>query len=1141
MANNATPQQQAAIERQGRVIVSASAGSGKTFVMIRRLADLIENGGDLDGVLAVTFTKKAAAQMKEKLRAELIKRSSSADEKKRAHIKAQLNKISSANISTIHSFCGYLLRVYFYILDIDGSFEVVSEDGGAQAQLRSRATDALFDRLYEEENGEFLYLVERYGKKRTDSSLKKLLADAYDRVRNIPDYVEFLNRTAEGVTERSFNDICGQIYLDGRTKCTEMAAEITDFVRRHGDIPEAYKKIIGEMQDILAVAAAQSDIFSPLPKFATSRKPPVKKGETDPFAEEFGALRDYIKGRYDKLYEGLSDRGTELEMFLESGTLARAFCHLLLAFDEAYSAAKREEGKLDYGDMEHLTLRLLQTDGMLGEIRSRFSHVFVDEYQDVNPVQERIISLIGGQNLFLVGDVKQAIYGFRGSKSEYFTRKFAEFGKAGSALLLSHNFRSSPKVIQAVNSSFSQLMRPETCGIDYANDSVMISGGAYPEGSGGAYLHIFGKDEKQAASLEGVYSVAAEELKKAPPTREGLAVLEIVRRELESTFYDVEEECTRRVEPGDICILTRKRDNASASGIIRALTAAGFSVSGAQGGNAFDCPEVKQITDILSYLDNGEQDIPFASALLSPLGGLTEEELAKIKITCGGAPVRLSEGKERMPNFRDCCNRYISAFGDETSAKLRTFVQKVKYYRNLASLFGAGTVIDALLQDTALEAEYFRGGGAKLKNIRRLAQAAYTPAGELSINAFLAKLKAGGFNLSLAESGGGESIKVMTMHSSKGLEFPVVILADVTRPYRGKNDGSLPLDEQFGFAHKYFDMQKRVCTPTVLGRLCRLKDSREEVRNEMNLLYVACTRAKYRLHIMSQEDQAFNPARVTSATNYAQMLNFSCFERDEVQGGEFSEQQPRHTLISQPDGQMLSLLREHFMQPYAHAESIDLPVKSSASAILRLGAQDEYYAENTLFPEEEREGEESCAQNKSEGKGQFAHGGTGIERGVAYHRFLQLCDFAVKDEEGIAREIEQFSANGLLAEGQAGLLSAANLSHILHMPCFGRTAGAAVFREREFLCALPADSFMQTSSHDEVLVQGAIDLLCVNGGNVTIIDYKYSAKPDDLLVTTYRPQLDLYRLAVEKIMRVPRENIGAYIVNINLLHEIKLY
>ena len=187
-----TLQQRAAIEREGRVIVSASAGSGKTFVMIERLVRYIEGGGDLDEVLAVTFTKKAAAQMKDKLRSALIKRAASADGEKRARLKEQIAKIPLANISTIHSFCAYLLRVYFYMLDIDGSFEIVSEDGGSEARLRARSLDGLFTRLYESGDEDFLYLLERYGRKRGDGNLRALVLSAFDCARNLPDYERLL-------------------------------------------------------------------------------------------------------------------------------------------------------------------------------------------------------------------------------------------------------------------------------------------------------------------------------------------------------------------------------------------------------------------------------------------------------------------------------------------------------------------------------------------------------------------------------------------------------------------------------------------------------------------------------------------------------------------------------------------------------------------------------------------------------------------------------------------------------------------------------------------------------------------------------------------------------------------------------------
>ncbi len=1137
-----TPQQAAAINKEGRVIVSASAGSGKTFVMIERLVSYVEKGGDLDGVLAVTFTKKAAAQMKEKLRSALIKRTAGASDALRAHIKEQLSKIPLANISTIHSFCGYLLRVYFYLLDIDGSFEIISEDGGAEAQMRSRALEALFDRLYEEEDADFLYLVACYGKKRSDGALKGLVTAAYDAVRNVPDFRAFLEDTARA-DEDTFNAICGGICADARAKCEEFMAEVHAFAAAN-ELNAACKKIAGEMEDILSAAARSDDIFTPLPKFVTSRKPP--KSDDDPVCKQFFALRDYIKGRYEKLYEGIGAREEELAAYLSTARTARAFSNLVLAFDDEYSALKREEGKLDYGDLEHLTLKLLDIDGMRDEIRSRFKQVFVDEYQDVNPVQERIISLVGGKNLFLVGDVKQAIYGFRGSRSEYFTKKTEEFAACGGALYLSHNFRSAPKVIEAVNASFSQLMRADTCGIDYAGTSQMIAGGAYPPSGGGAYVHIFGRDEKSKKAAEGVYSVERDVLQRSELTREGLAVLDVVRRELSSTFFDIEQGCVRAVEPRDICILTRKRDNSSPVEIARALSQAGIPVSGGQGGNACDFPEVKQMLDILSYIDNGEQDIPMASAMLSPVGGFSEDELSEIKICYR---------EDKTLTFRACCEKFAEEFKENLGAaggiarKLQEFYKNVDEYRKLAQLSGAGTLIDEILSRGGLEAKYCRDGAKKLKNVRRLAEAAYTPSGELNLSEFLNKIKSGGYKLAVAEGGGEGSVTMMTMHSSKGLEFPVVIIADVSCSFRGQGGRALPFDEKYGFAHNMFDLTTRVTAPTVLDKLIKLKTAREEVRGEMNLLYVACTRAKYRLHIMSSAGQCFNSFRVAGAGNYAQMLDFNCFRSEDEAELDFSFEQPSPALISRPDGAAEKALLSRFMQPYKYQSCVDLAVKSSATALLK-AAEEPYYAENVLFPDDDEsfQGDMAAAapalaqkhvkRDKKQGGG-YA-GSSSAERGTAYHRFLQLCDFSVKGEEDIAEELKKFVSAGQMSEEAAALLSVRSLSKILTMSCFAFTEGANVFREREFLCALPADEFLPTDAKDSVLVQGAIDLLCEREGRYTIIDYKYSSRPADEIVKKYTRQLDLYRLAVQKILGVPKEEVGAYIVNIRSLEQIKL-
>lgn len=1106
MEERITPQQRAAIESEGKVIVSASAGSGKTFVMIERLTRYIQGGGDLDGVLAVTFTKKAAAQMKEKLRSALIKRSADCPREMRAHIKEQLSKIASANISTIHSFCAYLLRVHFYLLDIDGSFDILSDDGAAGA-LRARAMDSLFERLYEEGDGDLLHLAERYTHKRSDARLKALISMAYDTVRNYPDYADMLKRAADMPDQTAFEGVCADIMAIVGKQCQSLLVEFDEFMEKFRENPHAARYIpyAENVRDVLT-EYMHGGLFDDVPEFKRMFPAPKTDDGSAEAHAAFTEARNAIKNRAKKLKDGLKDSEAEYAMFRESRRTEEAFVNILIKFDEEYAAVKRDEGKLDYSDLEHLTLRLLADGGVLKEVRSRFNRVFVDEYQDVNPVQERIISLVGGENLFLVGDVKQAIYGFRGSKSSYFTDKIAEFGGEGGALGLTGNFRSAPAVLSAVNAAFSRLMRPDTCGIDYAADGMMTAGAAYPEGSGGATIHYFGADNEEKVKPEGVYSPEDSE---PGLSREGLAVLTVVREELGSEFYDIEAGAFRKVTPGDICILVRKK-NESAAGIYLALTAAGYPVTAAQSDDVYNYPEVQQMLDILSFIDNGEQDIPLASAMLSPIGGLTESDLAAI---------RMPFAKERNFTFRMCCEQYVKLYKNQIASNICAFYERIEGYRGLACLYGAGTVMDAILADTGLEARYTGGGGKKLRNVRRLADSARTPSGELSVAEFLRRQRAGG-KLGSSAGSGGDSIKMMTMHASKGLEFPVVIIADITRSYKGQEDGALPLSSKYGFAHKYYDLQSRVCLPTVLGRLTRLTEAQDEVMGEMNVLYVACTRAKYRLHIMSGEPEEFNPHGLLQASTYSQMLYAGAFQT-QLTTPAAPPEGSAPVLIADSDGAASKLFEDHFQRAYAHADSIDLPVKSSASALLRATGES-FYPEHELFAEEWEGADRPSA-----------------ERGTAYHRYLQLCDFGIREEGQISAEIERFVRGGQMSAEQAALLSAKSLSAILSMSCFSRIGGE-VWREREFLCALPANAFLNTAAQDSVLVQGAIDLLCNDGGSCTIIDYKYSDLTPESLKAKYSAQLSLYRLAAGKILKIPPQDISAYIVNIRTLKEVKL-
>lgn len=1106
---NATNEQIEAIERAGKVIVSASAGSGKTFVMIQKLVKAIENGADLDGVLAVTFTKKAAAQMKEKLKKALINSIAEADRERKQLLKVQLAKVSGADISTIHSFCARLLRTYFYALDIDGTFDIIASDDAQGQELKMRAADKLFEDYYESDNENFKTLLSCYRRKRGDGYLKSLVLSAYEDLRVYNGYVKILERTQKLYTEEGFEEVVAAVKDNADKKYRRLLSNVKDFSNGFYHPNKTYKIILDEMENALT-ACIGSDPFSPQPPLTITSKPKDKTEDEKEIGGLFKEFRDGIKKQYDGIYKGICDRQTEKEYFFKSGEVAKAFASVLYDFEEVYTDIKKEENKLDYGDLEHLTLKLFENKEIAEEIRGKYSYVFVDEYQDVNAVQEKIISSVGGENVFLVGDKKQAIYGFRGSNSYYFDEKFSELEKSKGALRLPHNFRSAENIIKFVNRTFSYVMQEDNCGVDYRAKEAMEYGGRYADFKGGAEIHIFGKDEENEVEPK-LYSIA-EASKEVKHTREALAVLKIVKRELESLHYDPDEGKMVKTMPGDICILARKR-NKSALEIARALQDEGYSVSGAQEADILTRPEVKKMRDILSYIDNKQQDIPLATCLLSPLGGFDCDELAAIRIK--GEAFVPSDVKEqgRVP-FRECC-RYYLKIDDKISAKLKSFKVRIENLRNLAEVKSAAEMIDLILEDTCLEAEYSKGGGEKLKNIRRFA----SEGENMSVAQFLYKLK-GGYEISAPSVSASDSIKIMTMHASKGLEFPVVILSDICASFKGRDSFEMLLSSKFGFAPKYFDTENMLTYDTLLRRLIKDENERDDYKNELNLFYVACTRAMCKLHILAEEHVDYSPVTAAEAKCYAQLFPYG---GEEIEAEEEGAEKGKIDGGAEFDAALCERIIKRFGRGYeggkGKIDDVNLPVKSSATAILKMSEEDREKAYQ-LFTGE---------------------GETSTEKGIAYHRFLELCEnFSVKDKEGVKAQKESFYRRGLITEEQYDMLDDDVLYDIVNIPIFSTLDKAELFHEQEFLCSLPANEILDTEATEGVLLQGAIDLLAKTDTGYKVIDYKYSHKNKEEIIKTYSKQLALYKKAVALITGTPPEKIETIIVNIFRKEQINL-
>ena len=1140
MSDRFTSEQRAAIESRGKTIVSASAGSGKTTVMIEKIIRHIQNGGEVGEILAVTFTKKAAAQMKEKLSKAIIEAINAPETtaEKRAFLKRQLSEVPTADLCTIHSFCSKLIRTYFFAAEVDGKFRVIGSDDSEGTEIRNEALDELLEEGYEEKDESFLRLLSVYWRKKSDNTLRKILLLTYASLRDRADYREFLSSAS--YTKDTFDAVCRDLMQGLKEKCAYYVSlaqnELEYFIQT-----ESEPQILLATQVTEGLKALQSapDYFAAcqctLPDF--KRKTTSKKDSEEKklHIERLAVLKDKTVKIYEELMKTLSYE-EELSNFLTSGETAAALAKYLLKFDEKYERLKRERGVLDYNDLEHKALQLLQNDEIVAELEKKYRYVYVDEYQDVNPVQEELVSRIGGENLFLVGDIKQSIYGFRGSKAKFFAEKQRDFSQnRNSSLHMKRNFRSSDKVLDAVNTQFSLAMTPVTSEVNYAEDSFMERGGRYALNDGRVQIHFLPKEEKETKKERGVYSVREHAgKKKAKEDATFKLIRHIIDEERRSKWYDADAGAWKEVRYSDICILSRKKSG-KISETVAALAAAGIPVTAASSVNICEYSEVKTLMDILSLLDNAEQDIPLCSALLSSMGEMTENELTEIRLAYRG---------EKF--YRNACKKYAAKKEDYIAYKLKKFFAYYEKLRALSSVVDAAELLTKIVSETRMEARLLtrENGVACLKRIHRFIEEANNPE-SLCVHAFLERLKNLGYEIFYNESGGEDSVKVMTMHSSKGLEYPIVILDNLSAPFHGADRDEVEVEERYGLAPKAYDERRMLKSETLLRRLYQHKALLDGIGDELNLYYVALTRAKFGLHMLFEDRPALTDVKY--ARSFAEFTDFDVWREYVVEDSLFDvPKQERSALVFRPDETLTREIMSAFLWEYSHKGYENLPVKSSATQLMAGTAQPLPAAEETSDSDEKTR----SLFDVEEGE---AIGNTGREAGIAYHAFLERFDFSALYENGVKISPETLKNVVQAAyerERLAGeienfeLLSVEKLTEILSSEAFYQLQDKRLYKEQQFLTYLPIrDTYAKKEGADpalasapkeeEILFQGAIDLLAIGADGVAqIIDYKYSVKSAEELRSHYRLQLDLYKQAVAKIAKLPMDKIRCSIINI---------
>ena len=1094
MSPRPTPEQQAAVSARGKVIVSASAGSGKTFVMIERLVSLIVGGADVREVLAVTYTRKAAAQMREKLRTALVKAvGETREEGARARLKEQLSSLPLADICTMHVFCARLVRTYFYVEGIDPAFRIAGEDDAEWKTYSARALDETFDEAYESGGEEFRALLSFYFRKKSDRTLRGLVLQMNAAAEDTADPEARLGEagrlTFEELVSAVWARIRGRIGLFAR----ELAALSPAFAGNKAaeklmSALLAQFSALSEADGLFAAAARAEELAGErLPN-----APPATKlsGEELDRVLRLKAVSEAFK-ELKKELRSFESEETERLRHEDASARARALASLALAYRARFQALKREAGILDYHDLEHCALHVLRDEDIRAAVRQKYRYVFVDEYQDVNLVQEELLRLAGGEEVFLVGDAKQAIYAFRGSRSQYFLQKTKEFPLS---LTLSESFRSSSAVLEAVNDVFSRAMTEETCGLDYENTAQMRGGARYGEHGGEVRFVLVPEKEKAEKRERGVYSVLAPQ-PEGEEDRLARTVVRLVRQQLGTMWFDADEGKERPVGYGDIAVLARTNGGA-AERAVRALGDAGIPVAATADVNVCDFWEARLILDWLSFLDNGEQDIPMAGAMLSFLGGMTEEDLAAVRARFPSPPA-----------FRTACRAYAEKMNDAVSARLNDFYALAEHYRLLSRVRTARETIGMLLSD-GLEAEILakEEGELRLRRVLRLMESA-----EGSVSAFLRRLKASGYKVDFRESGGENAVKVLTMHASKGLEYPVVILLDMDRTFHGAETDEVISSDALSFAPKSFDREKRAACPTLHRYAIAAEQVEEERKGELNLLYVAMTRAKYKLFLVFQKAPSDVPPVL--ARSFADLIGGARFRRYFWELPE-EEAQPPLSLPAAAAGE--DALSAVYARPYPFEESTRLPVKSSATELVK--AQRAEWQQ--LPPEEESAG-----------------GGHSAEEGTAYHAFLQHVRFGAPVREELARMREE----GLLSEEQLALLDEEKLGRILSLPSLREAALCGrVLREQTFLLSLTAREAGLAETDDTIVFQGAVDLLAETKEGWLLLDYKFSSHSEERLRRDYAPQIALYKKAVAKAMHVSEESVRARILNIALCREAEM-
>ena len=1147
MGREWTEKQLDAIYAEGDLLVSAAAGAGKTSVLTERIARLISEGVSVDELLVVTFTNAAAAEMRsrieERLRALAEEAADGGDEERASSLRHAAASCERANISTLHSFCLNVLRRNYHEAGVDPAFGVA--DSIDRELIAAKALSEVLEERFAADEKEpdpaFGALLAAVG---NDTRLEKLLASLYAFAIARPDPDGWLDMAVSRYTDRfpeTAKEIAEQLMKDARAELEYFFAAAGELLASTPDDAPAVRLALSADRDFMMQLILQDD-YDRWVEWIPTYKPLTLRWKRDTDEAEKApvkAYREAFKAFVAKLAPQFAHTLAEEREFAKLlAPPVRALRELCGRFAERFRELKEEAGVIDFSDMEQLTLKVLKNPCVAAEYRERFRYIFVDEYQDINPAQEAILAAVSNGNRFMVGDVKQSIYRFRQAEPAIFLEKYRSYkGEGGRRRIdLNSNFRSRTAILDAANLLFSRLMKGGSVGeIDYSDNAALVSGRAPSAGESAGSVELTLIDpEPEGEGADDALEPEAEESNAALQASCAAGrILHIMENETLT-----ENGAPRRYRWGDFAILLRSARTAAAEWLA-VFSEAGIPCVSDRGDGFYDAIEVRLFMDILRVIDNRRQDIPLLAAMRSPVFGFTEEELVHVK------------AEHRADSMLDS----VAAAAEDPAApswsiKCRGLLARIDRWRGMCRLMELGEFVSAVLDETRL-GEYvsaLAGGEARRGNLELVAQLAIRYAGAGGglggfIRYFDAAREAARAPGSAPSS--EDAVKLMTIHSSKGLEFPVVIIGDVTKKFNTgyKSDVGI-FDARFGIGlcSVSGDRTQR----SILQRAVSAREGRRLAAEEMRLLYVAQTRAKEKLIMLGVKKKAaayaeklaktLNDVRIMKADTYADWMLGAYFpdgtdvpaafphggslklgvigasaaagNRRGMSADELSAWRQEASFLDTAE------LKKRFETRYDALEDTALPSKLSVTGLTLSAAE---LRETPRFMEGERPL-------------------TGAEAGTLTHRLLQLISLRRHTEDSVREELSRMTEAGLFTEREAAAIRIPAIVGFFDSELGKRLlASPRVEREREFGLMMEASALTDSGSDAPIMLQGVIDCCFMEGGEWVLVDHKTTHVDSNHTPRTvaerYRRQLTLYAAALERLTGAPVKEKYVYLLS----------